>query len=193
MKRIFFAVHISEATREIFRKIKTEIPQLGDGFRIVDADSCHVTLKFLGDTQESLIPDIIQKVEAALEEVQSSGFSAAGTGVFPNPRRPRVLWLGITEGLDELKTLAQKIDNVTAGFGFPKEEREFKAHITFGRVKKDHFRPAGMDAFLLYKYPTLSNPVETVVLVESKLTPQGAIYTVLHTFHLKNQENQHGH
>jgi len=168
--------------------IAGDIPDLKGSVRIVPPQNCHITLKFLGDTSDDQIEAMIPEIAKQVVQYEPFSFTIAGTGVFPNRRRPRVLWLGITDGYELLRKISSEIDQITSEFGFAPEDRQFRAHVTFGRVKRHGSSVAGLDSFLAYDYVPLRNDVDSVIFQESILTPSGAIYKPLYTFNINHQE-----
>ena len=151
-----------------------------DRVRWAKPENVHLTLKFLGDVREEVLGDL----RAALEEVcpKHAPFDAelAGLGAFPSARRARVLWAGVGAGFEELRSLASDIDEALASIGFEREERPYTPHLTLGRVRG---RPVSFD--LLPK--DAGGPrfqVRCTELVESTLTPEGAVYETVGAFAL---------
>ncbi len=103
-------------------------------------------------------------------------------GVFPNPRRPRVIWLGVDEPTGALSRLHQDVEQAISPLGFPTERRRFSPHLTLGRVKRGR-SSAELEA--LGRYATRARvrvgtmEVSAVYLMRSDLRPSGAIYTEL--------------
>jgi 2'-5' RNA ligase len=129
--RLFVALDIPHSVSEALAGLSHQLSRTGDGARWVRLEGVHVTLKFIGETPL----DRVAGVRAALGEVR--GFSPidlhfAGLGFFPNTRRPRVLWAGVTAG-PALKALAAAIETRLEPLGIPREERDFNPHITLAR------------------------------------------------------------
>ncbi len=146
----------------------------------VRPESIHLTLQFLGDVDQGVIPSIQRGIEKAVIGVPPFSLKVKGVGVFPNSKRPRILWMGLTGDTDELINLKTKISNELESIGFPIENRPFKGHLTIGRVKDR------IDSRKLYNIIPAQNEYETpffdvtsVCLFKSRLTPQGAIYSKL--------------
>jgi 2'-5' RNA ligase len=103
--------------------------------RWVAAASLHLTLKFLGQVAD----ERAAAVEAALEGVGRAmppiALACTGLGVFPGPRRPRVVWAGISSGLREIGVLASALERALDPVGFRPEGRPFRGHTTLGRVR----------------------------------------------------------
>jgi 2'-5' RNA ligase len=101
--------------------------------RWVRMDGLHVTLRFLGPTDPSRLPDARTAVESAASGVQPFEVSLAGAGVFPEHGRPRVLWLGLERGLEALDALAGRLGRTLAEHGWPHDDRPVRPHLTVAR------------------------------------------------------------
>ncbi|MHA1167075.1 MAG: RNA 2',3'-cyclic phosphodiesterase [Candidatus Hodarchaeales archaeon] len=140
-------------------------------------DQMHLTLKFLGDTDS----ETLEKVKLELGEISFTSFQVvmAGTGCFPGTTRPRIVWVGVREGKEELISIAKEIDDKMSSLGYKKEKRSFKPHLTIARVKK-----ADLQMIKDLQHLVLSNAetvfgsfdVSKIVLKKSTLTPKGPIY-----------------
>jgi len=184
LKRTFFAVSISEETRRLLRNISKDIPKLKNNVRLVRPENAHITLKFLGPTDENLIPPIIERVTLDLKEFKMFEFKCEGTGAFPKVSHPRVLWLGISHGSDNLKILSHKINDTLEILRINKDKRDFTSHITLGRIKNTKKQVDGLEKFLSYSFQPTTNIVKSLIFYESILTPKGAVYNPLQVFQL---------
>ncbi|MEM3422362.1 MAG: RNA 2',3'-cyclic phosphodiesterase [Candidatus Bilamarchaeaceae archaeon] len=175
MKRLFVAVEIPQLTR---KKISQFSSQLKDkDIRLVDEKNLHITLRFIGEVPEQNVEEIKEK----LNKIKENKFECKieGVGVFPTENYIRVIWVGIIS--DGLKKVAKKIDEVLAGIG-KKEDREFSAHLTIGRVNKKTDLKKFLEENKNINFGSFE--VDKFVLFESKLTPNGPIYTKLAEFEL---------
>ena len=102
-KRTFIAIELADPVRERFEQLQRLLRPAGADVRWVRPDRAHLTLKFLGDATH----EQIEAMQTALDEIAPTaapfGVAFRGTGVFPNERRPRVLWVGIAEGVEQLR------------------------------------------------------------------------------------------
>lgn len=205
--RLFIAIEIPENIKEFLLKIiPINLPL--DGVNVVQKQNLHITLKFLGEVEESLIPDIKETLKSISGEFSAFTLKITRPGVFPDKFKPRVIWIG-TENTDTLKTIAKRIDENLHKYGFEKEQREFKAHITLARVKNFQngrylferilkaFKDKITSEISVKKKFSSYDIVETIensspikfsvtefVLMKSTLTPKGSIYNVLERFPL---------
>jgi 2'-5' RNA ligase len=184
MIRTFIAVAVSDDTRQMIDTLQMVFRHSHKEILFVPAQNVHVTLKFLGDIDPESVPELITKIETSIRSFRKFDYICAGTGVFPNVRRPRVLWLGITQGSEMLTNLSKTLDDSLKAMPIESEDRAFKAHITLGRIKEFRTPVPELNQFLVYPFKPTRNPVEEVILFKSTLTPNGVIYTPLHNFSL---------
>ena len=143
----------------------------------------HVTLKFLGETSPNRVGAAADALAGVAANFPPFGLEAEGAGLFPGTRNPRVLWVGLREPLELVRELQENMENALSGAGFPREDRPFHPHITVGRAR-GVLPPAWGDRFLR----ALSGrrfgevPVPKITLYESRLSPGGAVYTVVRDF-----------
>jgi 2'-5' RNA ligase len=148
----------------------------------VDPANIHLTLAFLGDTDEEMIKiaDL-----AVRQQCRGSGvfsFNLSGTGVFRNYRDPKVIWAGIEE-CRSLARLNNLISTALSDAGFKLEERPFKPHITLGRIKSLKDVKALESAVARYSSTFFQEvAVNEVILFESILKPTGPVYKPLGRF-----------
>lgn len=180
--RTFIALEISEAIKEEITKIQDEIKQSNSiSGKWVLKDNMHLTLKFLGDTPLDKVKKVKEAIQDCFREDNLINCNVAKVGVFPNDRFARVIWVGIEKGDIEIINLAKKIEKILSKLGFKKEKKDFKTHITICRPKqildRNHFQ------LILEKINNSFQPKEFVInkiiFFESRLTPQGPIYTPL--------------
>jgi len=145
----------------------------------------HLTLKFFGDISQDDVNNICAAVQKQTVSEPPLNLKIEKLGVFPDDRRPRVLWCGVTGDAEKLITLQKKLDGDFAAIGFPAEERPFRPHLTLARIK-DWRDLMGMNEALV-KYGTFTAGefvCKELILFQSKLSAQGAVYTKLAEFAL---------
>lgn len=148
----------------------------------VALNNLHITLAFMGDTDEKIIPALSEELRKITSAINRFSFCLKGAGVFQNLRNPRVLWIG-TENTDLLKNLYDGIYSVIGKYGFKPEHKAFSPHLTLGRIKiisnTDRLKK------LLQEYENRSFqdvPVNEIIFYESILRPEGPVYKVIDTF-----------
>jgi len=175
--RGFIAVDI-----DVFPKLlefEKEIKETGANVKLVEPENVHITLKFLGDTDESQINEIDKIIKDAVKEIDPFNIQLRGAGVFPNQNYIKVIWMGIKQG-EPMGVIASKIDEQLSKKGFKKEKRGFSPHLTIARVKSAN----GKDGILrvIEKYGDIQFVdirVDSIKLKKSDLTPKGPIYTTI--------------
>ena len=176
MKRIFIALKVNPD--ESLLRIQSSLKAVLGGERInwTDPSNIHLTLTFLGDTEEDLIKVVSIMLKQKCTGFGEFSFSLKGSGVFNNYRDPRVIWIGI-ENNKKLMKLNDEINIGLKDAGFRLEDRPFRPHITLGRIKS--IRNTDILRSSLEKYQDAfiqEVPVREVILFESKLKPSGPEY-----------------
>jgi 2'-5' RNA ligase len=175
--RGFIAIDI-KATPQI-TMFEKEITKTGADVKLVEPGNIHITVKFLGDTDENYIDAIEQSIKESVLVVKPFPITLEGTGVFPNQSYIKVIWIGITDD-GKIETIARAIDEKLETFGFKKENRGFSPHLTVGRVKTARNKDQLLKVIGNYKTVefTIQN-IQSITLKKSELTPKGPIYTTL--------------
>ena len=178
--RLFVAINLPPETRDAIYADASVLRSATSAVRWTAATSLHITLKFLGEQPESLLPDLRAAMEAVSRAHRRVDVQTTSFGAFPNFRRPRVVWVGMT-GETELRALANDIDRAFVPFGIAPESREFRAHLTLGRVKEELSvaESAALSAAARQASPARGVPVRTIDLMRSELGPGGSRYSVL--------------
>ena len=128
--RVFIALDIEDAIRDRISRFMDGVREFAPDARWVRPESLHVTLKFIGEKSAEAVEQIKEALAAVKGQPVEMGFR--GHGFFPTAKSARVFWVGIESG-PALASLANAVDDVTAGLGIPKEERAFNAHLTLAR------------------------------------------------------------
>ena len=147
------------------------------------ADNIHLTLRFLGDTEPEQLSSLKDGLDGIGVGAGRFSLNLAGAGCFPDPRRPRVIWAGLGDSEERLPPLQRGVEKLAQGLGWPPEEREFRAHLTLGRVRQQ--KPVARPSpDWLVEPVSLLFAVDSVELIESRLHPTGARYRTLHQVEL---------
>lgn len=176
MRRIFIAVkvHASESLKELISSMRNSLA--GESIKWIDPEGIHVTLAFLGNTEEEKIRTIGDFLEGTCNGFGNFDFILKGIGVFKNLSNPKIIWVG-TRNQDKLVRLNDTVNEGLKSMGFPVEERAFRPHVTIARVKS--VKNDERLRFLFEKYRDTeiqAVPVDEVVLYESILGGPSAIY-----------------
>lgn len=176
--RTFIAIELPNAIRAEIARVQAELRKANERIAWTKPGNIHLTLKFLGEVEQERIPAVGQALVGALNGFGPFRCGVKTLGVFPNFKRPRVLWVGVENETGEVIELAKKIEEALIHLGFSKENRKFTPHLTLGRVK------AQLSGQFIQKYKQTTFdggpvPVSEVVLIKSDLKPGGAVYTPL--------------
>ena len=140
----------------------------------------HLTLKFLGNVEETKVPAIGEALDAVAATHGAFLARIAGLGAFPNFDRPHAIWAGVQEGHGELAVLAGAVEDALTALDFPRDPRAFSPHLTIGRVKGQERLDALTAMLPAHEDDEFGEmTVREVLLFRSDLLPQGAKYTVL--------------
>lgn len=179
--RIFFAVFPSAEAQEAAFATVGRLRRANDGVSWVKRENLHYTLRFMGELGERGLMRATAAARAAVAGRAPFAARLGAAGAFPNPRRARVLWLGLAEGGEALVALAASLERSLAAQGFDRAERAFSPHLTIGRVRRgDEDWSARLSALAA----GASDPgapaftVDRVLVVQSTLSPGGSIYQV---------------
>lgn len=175
--RLFIAIEIPGEIKKMMDTLRVDI----SGARWVPAEQIHLTLAFLGEVEESTV-ELLKKGLARIHQPEFT-VHFSGTGCFPERRRPRVLWIGVTPD-PSLNRLAGAVRETVGACGIALENRPFSPHITLARLKFP--APGESDAFFdrpdIRKLPPF--PVKEFILFHSRLTQHGAIHSRIESFPL---------
>ncbi len=150
----------------------------------------HLTLKFYGEVSLNQVERMKEIIQNSVKEYPAFSFHAQDSGVFPNPERARILWIGATPG-SQLIDLARRVDSLSREINVEQEKKPFSPHLTIGRIR-DGFSKSVIDpAIKTY----LAHPagdlgcvfVDQIVLIRSELLPSGAKYSPIQEFSLSEQ------
>ncbi|GJM16543.1 MAG: RNA 2',3'-cyclic phosphodiesterase [Thermodesulfobacteriota bacterium] len=176
--RLFIGALIPEEIRKQLLNYINSLKSHIDGVKWEKSDKLHITLKFLGDVEDSNLDNITNLLKRLVEESSSFKFRIAEFGGFPNLNNPKVLYMGLSENREFLK-FQKKLDQGLCELGFEKEHRRFIPHITLGRVKKK--------INIMSSQATTHSSFEIVDigLICSELRPKGSVYTPVKTYKLE--------
>jgi len=186
--RAFIAIDIPQIIKEKMSSLQQELKKSGADIRWTKAMGIHLTLKFLGEVKEEKAKEIIDQLKAHIPSFDSLKINLRRLGGFPNLNRPRVIWLGVETIGAGLKQLQREIERSLQSLGFPPESRDFKPHLTLGRVKS--FRGQALLLEMIKEKADIELgefTADCFYLVQSILKPRGAEYNKIHQFMLKKK------
>ena len=180
--RTFIAIKLPADVKEQIQKFQKSLGI--DGVKWVSPENIHLTLKFLGEINESQLESVKSTVNSSIQEIKSFNISLSEFGAFPDLRRPKVLWLGVKEGKDEVTQLMINLENELAKIGFVPEGRKPVPHITIGRVKEVESLELDPETSSGQGFEAKSFLVESIYLIKSTLSSEGPTYTDLAEYKL---------
>ncbi len=159
-------------------EIQREIESIGADLKAVERENLHITMRFLGD----IPPHIAEQLVAGLQQVDFKPFRASlhGVGAFPKVAFPRVVWIGVRQGYDELVSMHHLIEEQLRRLGFRPEREAYTPHITLFRVRSGRGKARLVEAISSHSDQEFGEfEVKAFQLKRSVLTPQGPIYSNL--------------
>jgi 2'-5' RNA ligase len=170
------AARAAEVSRELQRRTNETAPRAKVTW--VPADRLHLTVRFIGELDDARATAVRQVLESPLA-VAVFDLTLAGAGAFPKGGAPRVLWVGVADGREELVAAEREISARLAPLGIPEEDRAYSPHLTLARVRE----PAGLRSARLLDGLTDrllgTVHIDAITLFQSKLSPKGPTYTPL--------------
>lgn len=187
--RSFIAVDPSPEVLSRITQWVQKMDNVARGFRWVQSQGLHLTLRFLGD----MAPEDLSVLEGRLEQLASGilpiSLTASGVGFFPNVSKPHVAWVGIGGEVRKLQELQTAVCARCEGLPVYQElKKTFSPHLTVARIPD--FRRSSGAKKVLEAAPREgfgAFTVQSVILYKSTLTPQGSRYTKLKEFSLKRE------
>ena len=148
-------------------------------------DNLHLTIKFIGDVPNTEVSQVCQAVGTAVGSHGPFAVSYEGMGAFPNCERPKVIWLGVTQGSERLMQLHASVDNSLCDLGILPERRPYQPHLTVGRLRRPV--PSPQLGELMAQYEEFSAGtvvVKELLVMASFLGRGGPTYDVMARFPL---------
>lgn len=177
--RVFCAFELPELLRvrikEHAQRVREVVPDAAASWS--RPENIHLTMKFFGNLDQAQTPVISDVLARVAKEFWPIGIVVDGTGVFPRPSRPQVLWIGIDDRRGDLGKLQKRIEDECAREGFPKEDRAFRPHLTIARIRKPNNANRLAEAHLRVEFAPVELVLNELVLFRSELSPKGSRYT----------------
>jgi 2'-5' RNA ligase len=181
VRRIFVAIDINAAARANVEQFTTAIKRDFLPLRIgwEKPEKLHLTLKFLGDINEAQLNKLQNAAAETAANFSSFKLSLDSTGCFPSAKKAKILWIGLNGELEKLRGLYDKLEEKAEAYGFEREGRRFKPHLTVARLREPEKSQELADAFLQKQFEPTGFEVSEIAIYESKLQPTGSIYSVV--------------
>ena len=189
--RLFLAIYFPTAILNPLTALTRRLDgRFSQQLRVTVPEQLHLTLCFLGDVAESMVPDLSAALAATTARHNPFLMELAGVGRFPDHGMPRVVWAGMRSAELRCERLQEDLGKSVAEFGVAADGKPFTPHITVARVRRGT-RPQAckpLEKFLEANAVLEGRcEVASVDLVVSHLLPQGARHEVIHQFSLGSQ------
>ncbi|MCX5707048.1 MAG: RNA 2',3'-cyclic phosphodiesterase [Candidatus Omnitrophica bacterium] len=185
--RSFIAIGLPKEIQASLKLLQDKLKKSGADLKLVKPENIHLTLKFLGEIDENKLTKISPILETLLQNKTAFQIKLSSLGTFPKINSPRVVWVGMALGEQEVKIIAGELEEKLEKIGIPKEDKPFSSHITIARVKsglnKEKLVQAINDLGKDYTQ-SLEFTAEKITLFKSTLMPTGPIYEVLKEINL---------
>jgi len=180
-RRIFAAIDISD---EVRAAVTNYIDQQKSKFRDLPIkwekpEKLHITLKYVAEADERQAEALDRAIGKAANLHFSFDAVVSGTGAFPNFRNPRVLWLGVGAGAEQMEAIACVLESICEKQGIPGEKKRFHPHLTIGRLRQFGRKATNIGELLRDGFGPAAFRVERLTLYESSLSPTGSTYAVV--------------
>ena len=179
MIRTFISIDVpmTDAISDVLESLKH-----ADGVKPTPKEQVHITLKFLGDTDEKKVEKLCNSLERLLSEKEAFDVMIEGIDAFPNRRDPKIVWLGVKDP-EQLIDAADIISDTISSMNLKYDNKRFSPHITVGRINgrcdlKDVFDDYDKKMFCTFR-------CDHIDVMKSVLTPKGAIHSVVRRIGLK--------
>jgi 2'-5' RNA ligase len=186
MKRCFIALGLEKSALEAALRLQAEIKKLPDHaakrIRLAPKGNLHMTLKFLGDVAEDMLPKVKQSLSALAQGWQRTAIELRGVSAFPSAKRPKSVFAAIAQGA-QASALMQQTDAAMGQLGFATDAKARIPHVTLARINQP--QPGGpLSQWLSAHRPASLGDIDTsaIILYQNVLEPSGAIYTPMERF-----------
>ncbi len=179
--RTFIAVDISPAVRRRAAILQDKLRESEVNASWTDPENMHVTMQFLGDVDDTLIPEVYKRVASAAAPFAPFHLAFSQAGAFPALDRPRAVWIGVDEGSENLVEIQAVVQESLVEMRFPRERRTYKPHLTIARVREGGLRQQRLAELIgrFRDFKAESCDVTEVLLFASFLESSGPTYQIM--------------
>ncbi|BFN37350.1 RNA 2',3'-cyclic phosphodiesterase [Fidelibacter multiformis] len=172
--RSFFALSCDE---ELSRKLADHFKflEVCPGVKPTPSHEYHITLKFLGKTPVDLLKKTEENLHQSIGQIPSFSLKLNTTGIFPRGSHPKILWIGNRHVPLPLQQIVLQLNLLFKDYGYPREERRFKPHVTLARVKGEVTKTC-IEKFIQSECPPMVLQAKDIIWYESQLSSAGPEY-----------------
>jgi len=178
LHRTFISIELSPENRRLVADLQERLRASGARLRWVGPSNLHFTLRFLGELPAAQVARAVAATREAVKIARPFTVTMGGLGAFPSFERPQVVWVGSQQGAEALERLASDLNAALARERFPADPRHFRPHLTLGRSRDDRQWGDLVRALQQHRHAVIGpQGVDVVTIMESRLTPDGPVYT----------------
>lgn len=184
--RLFWAVNLPIDIKKRLAGLQANLKGTPANVKWVEQQNLHLTVKFLGNIDNCLVSEITRVVSEAVAGTGTIELALRGLGFFPNPRRPRVVWVGLQGEVDKLRLLHRRVGECLVKLGWALDNQNFTPHLTLGRLRTSQGSEELVNKVneLGANWDMSDITVSTIDLMKSMLTPKGPVYQVINSVKL---------
>ncbi|HEX3147785.1 MAG TPA: RNA 2',3'-cyclic phosphodiesterase [Gemmataceae bacterium] len=179
--RTFIAVDLAPGVKSRVTALQEKLGRSATSVKWAPPENFHLTLLFLGEVEQLDVVSICRLVQQRAKKHAPFNLEVARVGAFPNLRRPKILWAGIAEGVAELQSLHDDLEEGLLDLGcYRREDREYTPHLTLGRLSHEDREEDWATTLTHYTdWAAGSSPVDEVLVMASERRRGGPEYSVL--------------
>ena len=183
--RIFIGLDLSGYLMNVIPMIRSTIEDKKQLVNWISGKNLHLTLSFIGDIDSEKIANLEEQLNS-ISALDSFDIVINGTGIFPSEKNPKILWLDIEKGKQQLIDVQNNIEKIAIPFKSNIKNEEYIPHITIGRIKNVNKNlNFDLSTFLNAVYSSIKIPVKTIYLFKSELLESRAVYSIISQYSLK--------
>ena len=187
--RAFVGFFTTKGIYEHVEKMKEETKNFIRG-KWVEPQNLHMTLQFLGDIDRAQVLTVLKNLQRVAEVFRPFRVQYKSLGVFPDKKRPRILWIGVSRGEGALKKLAGEVLQLNKRAGVYTESKPFYPHVTVCRIKDVDARKLNNLLNRRKNFIFGEETIDRIALISSSLTSIGPIYSVVEEFFFKGNASE---
>ncbi len=183
--RTFIAIDTPEEFKPEIKAIQRQLIATHADVKWEHEEKFHITLKFLGDVREVILPGLLSHLESTLQDYSGFPLTYKGLGCFPNKRFPKIIWVGAENETGTLSEIQMTIEDELISFGFKREKNTFTPHITIGRIRTEWGTQDLISTMETLTLKPRTFHIHEIQVVKSVLKQTGSEYKVLQTIPLQ--------
>ena len=185
--RTFVCIEIPGSIKQRMEELENQLRRIDAQVSWVKPSNVHLTLKFLGGVPTAKMNAVAAAAGRAATTTGPFEIVVGGTGCFPSPRSPRVLWVGLTALPQELLRLYASLEGELNSLGFEREARRFAPHLTIGRLRSPRNGPEVAQKLMEIGFEPEPYLASELIVMRSELKPTGSIYTPISVLPLQEK------